>query len=101
MHVFQPFDPGFRDRRPRRVGDAVDMRASPDVLGPGEPLPPIGRHRRAEGGTDRQRSAIAARHAVLADAEHAVMRAHHAFGAAREHAGDFMDQLIGRLVQMF
>ncbi len=64
-----------------------------------------GRHLRprpgAERGADRKRRRILPRgRRIVADAEHAVMRAHHAFGAARQHAGNFLDQLRRRLSEM-
>ena len=56
-----------------------------------------GRHLRSQPAQKRCRSRapriLPLRGLVLADAEHAVMRAHHAFGATGQHAGNFADQL--------
>ncbi len=67
------------------------MRAPADILG---------RDRCAEGGADRQRRFSSRGSVAGAAAEDQVMRAHDAFGAAGQHAGNFTDQLRGRSAQM-
>src|SRR5947207_15443472 len=91
MHVVRPFDPGSLYGLAYGVRHAVDMRATADVFS---------RHRLAKGGSDRQRRALTWHGLMLADAEHDVMRAHDALGAARKHTRNFTDQLLRRPSQM-
>ena len=91
MHVFDTLNPGTCDGVANRLRDAIDMGAPSDIFGG---------NRRAESGTDRERSTVDRCRLRIADAEHAVMRAHHPFGATGKHAMDFADQVLRGLVQM-
>ena len=74
------------------AGVAWDSGSKPDLFG-GD--------RFAEGGADGQCGGEFAWHRRAGgNAEHAIMRAHHPFGTAGQHAGNFANQLLRRLAEM-